>query len=304
LADETARLAQFQQANAGLSGSVTRYSNRLDGRYNGVVWVDSSANSNYHAGQLEAQKRFSGGHILNANYTLGKSIDDGSDVLGVLINDSSNQQDPFNNRNNRGPSQFDLRQRLVVSHTWELPFFRQSSSRLVRGLLGGWSFAGITSFRTGFPVTLDAGPRRGLSPLTVLGAGTAIRPNASGPVSLTWVPSGAAGAPQGTTNPDGVQTISGYASSLGLSQPLLGNFGTMGRNTLRLNGESNFDWNVYKNFRFWESAYFQVRAEGYNMFNATSFQQVDGVVTNPAFGQYNVVGQNSRFFQLGARFVF
>ena len=171
-------------------------------------------------------------------------------------------------------------------------------------MLGGWSFAGITSFRTGFTVTLDAGPRRGLSPLTVLGAGTAIRPNASCPVNLTWVPSGAAGAPQGTTNPDGVQTISGYASSLWLSQPLLGNFGTMGRNTLRLNGESNFDWNVYKNFRFWESAYFQVRAEGYNMFNATSFQQVDGVVTNPAFGQYNVVGQNSRFFQLGARFVF
>ena len=304
LADETARLSQFQQAQAGLSGGATRYSNRLDGRYNAVVFVDSSANSNHHAGQFEVQKRFAGGYMLNANYTLGKSIDDGSDVLGVLINDSSNQQDPFNNRNNRGPSQFDLRQRLVMSHIWELPFFRHSSSRLARGLLGGWSFAGITSFRSGFPVSLDAGSRRGIGPLTVIGAGTAIRPNVTGPVNINWVPSGAAGAPRGTTNPDGVQTISAYAASLGLAQPLLGNFGTMGRNVLRLNGESNFDWNVYKNFRFWESAYFQIRAEGYNMFNNTSFQEVDRIITNPAFGQYNVVGQNARNFQLGARFVF
>ena len=304
LADETARLAQFQQANAGLSGSISRYSNRLDGRYNGVVLVDSSANSNYHAGQFEVQKRFAGGYLLNANYTIGKSIDDGSDALGVLINDSSNQQDPFNNRNNRGSSQFDLRQRLVISHTWELPFFRHSSSRLARGLLGGWSFAGITSFRGGFPVTLEAGPRRGISPLTVLGAGTAIRPNVTGPVSITWIPSGAAGAPQGTTNPDGLQSISAYAASLGLSQPLLGNFGNLGRNVLRLNGERNFDWNIYKNFRFWESAYFQLRAEGYNLFNNTSFQEVDRIITNPAFGQYNVVGQNARSFQVGARFVF
>lgn len=32
---------------------------------------------------------------LSASYTFAKSIDDGSDVLGVLINDSSNQQNPL-----------------------------------------------------------------------------------------------------------------------------------------------------------------------------------------------------------------
>jgi hypothetical protein len=304
VADETARLAQFTGQNAGLSGGPTARSNRLDGRYNNVILVTSSANSNYHSGQFEVMRRFSGGHLIMANYTFAKSIDDGSDVLGVLINDSSNQQNPFNNRDNRAVSQFDIRQRFVITHQLELPFFKDSSSRLLRAALGGWSFAGITSFRTGFPVTLDAGGRRGITPLTVIGAGTAVRPNAGGAFDINWVPLGSAGAPFGTSNPTGVQAIANYAASLGLSQPLLGNFGMLGRNTHRLNGETNFDWNIYKNFRVWERAYFQIRAEGYNMFNNTSFQEVNRIISNPAFGQYNVVGQNSRFFQLGAKMVF
>jgi hypothetical protein len=84
VADETARLAQFQAANTGLNGGNTAYSNRLDRRYNNVILVTSGANSNYHSAQFEVNKRFPGGHIVMANYTIAKSIDDGSDVLGVL----------------------------------------------------------------------------------------------------------------------------------------------------------------------------------------------------------------------------
>lgn len=303
VADETARLSQFVAAQVGFNGGATARSNRIDGRYNAIGYVESSANSNYHAGQFEVQKRMSS-YFLNANYTYGKSIDNGSDVLGVLINDSANQQNPLDNANNRAVSQFDLRQRLVITHTWEMPFLKNASSGLVRGLLSGWSFAGITSFRSGFPVTLDAGSRRTLSVINVLAGGGQVRPNASGPVNINWVPSGAAGAPQGTTNPNGVQAISAYAVQLGLSQPLLGNFGNMGRNVLRINGEKNFDWNIYKNFRFTERVNFQIRAEGYNMFNNTSFQEVDRNIANPAFGQYNVVGQDARSFRVGARMIF
>jgi hypothetical protein len=85
---------------------------------------------------------------------------------------------------------------------------------------------------------------------------------------------------------------------------LLGNFGNMGRGVLRLNGERNFDWNVCKNFYLRESLHFQIRAEMYNVFNNTSFQQADVFLSSPTFGQYNVVGQNARSFQLGARLVF
>lgn len=304
VADETARLSQFQTANAGLSGNATRYSNRTDRRYNNITLFESSANSNYHSAQFEVERRLGRGLRFGANYTFSKSIDDNSDAVGTLFNDSGNQQNPLDNRDNRGPSQFDLRHRLVITHTWETPFFRHSPNSFLRLALGGWAFSGISSFRSGFPVTLDAGPRRGLATLSVLGGGSAVRPSVSGPVNIQWRPFGSPGAPNGTTSPDGVQAISSYAANLGLSQPLLGNFGTMGRNVLRLNGETNFDLNLYKNFQVQERVSIQIRAEMYNAFNNTSFEQVDRNIASPTFGQYTAVGQDSRYFQLGARLMF
>lgn len=304
LADETARLSEFQTQFARLNGGLTTVSNRIDPRYNGIIFVDSSANSNYHSMQFEVQKRFSD-LLMNANYTFAKSIDDGSDVLGVLINDSATQQDPRDNRNNRSASQFDLRHRLVISHTYTPKWFSGSSNWFMRNLVGNWGFAGITSFRSGFATTLLAGARRGIAdPITVAGGGGAVRPNIAGPATLSPKPAGSAGAPFGTGNPEGVQVISNYATSLGLSQPYLGNIGNLGRNVFRLNGERNFDWNIFKNFNVTERAKFQLRLEMYNVFNNTSFQEMSRTITAPDFGQYNVVGQDARFIQLGARFVF
>ncbi|MEP6960789.1 MAG: carboxypeptidase regulatory-like domain-containing protein [Acidobacteriota bacterium] len=302
VADETARLAQFQAVFNGLNGNATRVSNRVDPRYNQVSFLDNSASSNYHALQFEAQRRF-GQFFLNANWTWGKSLDNGSDALNVLINDSPNQQNPLDNRNNYGPSQFDLRHRLVISHSWAVPWLKTAKNPFVRQTLSGWNFAGITSFRTGFPVTLDAGVRRGISPLANIGGGAQVRPNAAGPVTVNWKPSGSAGSPTGL-NSDPLQRVSAYAASLGLSQPLLGNFGTLGRNSLRLNGQRDFTWNVYKNFTLKENSYLQLRCELYNVFNNTAFQDVNRNITNTNFGQYTTVAQDARIIQLGARIVF
>jgi len=137
------------------------------------------------------------------------------------------------------------------------------------------------------------------------------RPNIAGPISgFHPQPAGsaAAAAVSGTTVVNGV-AISNYASSLGLSQPFLGNFGTIGRNVLRLNGQRNFDWNLYKNFHFSERVNFQLRSEFYNIFNLHAFQQLAGAnnqvpITSPQFGQYTTVSQNARTIQVGARIVF
>ena len=302
-ADETARLAEFQGIFGGLNGNIARRSNRIDGRFNAIGYTESSANSNFHSAQFEVQKRTASGFFLNANYTYAKSIDDNSDVLGVLINDGPAQQDPRNNRNNRSASQFDLQQRLVISHSWEPRWGKNATNRFVRQAIGGWGFSGISSFRTGFPVTFLAGARRGIGdPISLFGGGGNVRANVSGPVTFTPRPAGSEGAPFGTT--PGVQAVSTYATSIGLSQPLLGNIGNLGRNAHRLNGERNFNWNVYKNFAIRERVSFQIRAEMYNAFNNTSFQEVDRTITSPTFGQYQVVGQPARNFQLGARFIF
>jgi hypothetical protein len=149
-----------------------------------------------------------------------------------------------------------------------------------------------------------------VDPLQYLGnVTTAItRPNAAGPITgYSPQPAGSAGAPAGTSAVNGV-AVSTYAQSLGFSQPLIGNFGTFGRNMLRLNGQTNFDWNLYKNFHFSERVNFQLRSEFYNIFNLHAFQQVAGAnngpsITAPNFAQYTAVSLNSRQIQVGARVV-
>jgi len=310
-ADQTARLSQFTAATAGLNGNTTTFSNRIDPRYNAINYVESSASSTYNSLQIEVQKRFTKHALANFAYTWAKSLDDASDVLGVLQNDTSAQQDPNNNHNNHGPSTFDLRHTVSATYTWEMPFFLNAKSRLVRSMVGGWSFAGIASYHSGFPINIVAGPTVGglTDPLQYLGTGNNVdRPNVAGPI-VGWnpQPAGSATAPSGTTVVNGV-AISNYALSLGLSQPLLGNFGNLGRNVLRINGQTNFDVSLFKNFHVTERVTVQLRGEGYNMLNQHSFQGVTSSnlppITSTAFGQYNSVAQGSRFGQLAARIIF
>ncbi len=93
---------------------------------------------------------------LSAAYTWSKSIDDSSDALGVLETDTAAQQDPNNNRNNRAVSQFDVPQRLAITHDF-LSSSRHFNSRDMNLLLGGWEFAGIFSAQSGLPINILAG---------------------------------------------------------------------------------------------------------------------------------------------------
>jgi hypothetical protein len=304
VADETARIADYQAAYLAGTGSANTPSNRYDPRFNDVNLLESSANSIYHSLQFLAEKSFHHGYSLQVAYTYSKSIDDVSDALGVLINDSSGQQNPRDNRDNRAVSQFDLSQRLVIAHVWELPWGRHLEPTWLRYLASGWSFAGISTFRSGFPVTFDSGARRTIQALTLTGVtGGPVRLNAAGPVNFDPQPAGSAGAPNGLNN-DPVQRISAYAESLGLSQPLLGNYGSLGRNASRLNSDTNFDWNFYKNTPLREGLMLQLRGEIYNIFNNTSFQDVTRIITSSTFGQYSTVTHDSRNIQLGIRLIF
>ena len=305
LADEQAKLPAYSAAITASAGTAATPSNRYDPRFNDVNVLDSSANSNYHAFELSAQRAFTAGLSLQVSFTHSRSIDDVSDALGgTLINDSSGQQNPRNNRDNRAVSQFDIPNRLVVAHVWELPFGKRAANRWVKRMAAGWSFSGISSFRSGFPVTFDAGSRRGASPLTLTGmTGGPVRPNAAGPFDFRPVASGSAEAVS-TLNTDPVQRISTYAASLGLSQPLLGGFGSLGRNAARLNSAPSFDWSFAKTTPLCEHVRLQLRGEIYNVFNQAVFQDLGRSITSATFGQYTTTAYSSRYVLLGARLIF
>jgi hypothetical protein len=300
LADEYARRQEFVNSYNNMTGSSARASTRMDPRFNIVNYYDNSGNSNYHALEATATRAFRNGYSFQVAYTIAKSIDNVSDGLSNLPNDSAAIQDPTNLNNNRGVSGFDVPQRIVVAHMWEIPWGKNLANPVLRRVFGGWGVSGISSWRAGFPISLDTGGRLAVTNISALLTAGIMRPNATGPVNFNPQPAGSAGAPNGLNSDISGRQISVYAQSLGLSQPLLGNFGTMGRNMLRANGQADMDWNFTKTTAITERVKVQLRCEIYNLFNFHSFQDVNRNISSAAFGQYNTAPQSQRYFQVAA----
>ncbi len=260
LADETARLDKFQQAFARESGVGNI---RLDPRFDQVNLHTSTGSSIYHSLQAEVRKSFSHGLQFQAAYTWSRSIDDASDFNpSILANDSSFPQSASNPAGERAVSDFDIAQRLIVTSIWQVPFFHRMRGAAGK-ILDGWGFESSNIWQTGLPATLLSGSRLGIPDGNLdgnlVGASAALEDNT-----------------RANCDPAGVRFTLGYPVGVfsGVSQPLLGNNGTCGRNSIRMPGLTNFDWALSKDFRLaeggplgsgpWE---LQFRTEALNVFN-------------------------------------
>ncbi len=126
-------------------------SRRIYREYNLIRPTFSRFNSNYHALQLRAEKRYSSGLQFTASYTWSKAIDFQS---SLNFSGENRPQDAFSLRDVRGLAAFDVRHRFVTSFGYELPFFRGSRS-LASTLLGGWVLSGVASAQSGGPLTVN-----------------------------------------------------------------------------------------------------------------------------------------------------
>ncbi len=110
-------------------------------------------NSNYNALNARLTRRFARGFQFDILYRWAKSID-------TLSNEGpgaeTNQTFPQDLRQERGPSDFDVRHNLNISGLWDLPIFRNRRD-FVGKALGGWQIDGILSAHTGFPWTPHTG---------------------------------------------------------------------------------------------------------------------------------------------------
>jgi Carboxypeptidase regulatory-like domain len=314
LADQTARQQQF--INAALSEvgnnpiTQTGLNTLIDPRFDNVTQVQSTGSSSYNSLQVEAIRRFKNGLSFDANYTWAHSIDDISDALGVLINDSAIPLDaskPISFQ--RANSEFDIRNRMVLSYTYEIPFAKGFHG-WKKQLLDGWSQSGIFSTQSGLPSSVFA------APITLCSSGGPLAScPAANQVSINDL------LLNGTNN--GGNTINtlvnGNATSLHpvpffptyttpttlpISEPLLEQDGTSGRNQLRLDGQTDFDAAFSKSFKFTESKYFQLRWEAFNVFNHPNFAGYINTFGSSQFNTYTSTATNARQFQLSARFVF
>jgi hypothetical protein len=245
--------------------------------------VTNAATSNYNAGQVQFQRRLAHGLQALASYTWSHSIDTAS--AGSAFGSFSNILSLENE--NRGPSDFDIRNTLSAGVTYEIPVRRVNS--FAGAILGGWSTENFIVARSSPPLSVfdegfyefnnafsaavwpDLVPGK---PLYLYGAQCSdvlepLEPNSQehfgcpggkglNPAAFTDPPFGANGNP--------------------LRQ------GTLGRNALRAFGATQWDLAIHRDFPLHESVKLQFRAEMFNVLNHPNFGPPNGSFLSPQFG--------------------
>jgi Carboxypeptidase regulatory-like domain len=247
----------------------------------------SDGNSSYHAFSAQLTRRFTKGLQLTGAYTWSHLIDDSTAEVFSTVLTPRRQQDFQNKRVEKASSALDRRQRFSFSALYDLPFFTNSSNRLARSLLGGFSLAGTLGFESGAPATVtsqadsnlngdSAGDRTILNPNGV--EGTASR---AIPQLKTCPASGV--LPDGTCDPrlNDSRTVGYFIVNPNAQyiQAGRGIVATAGRNTLTLPGINNLDFSIFKNFLITETVKVQFRTDFYNAFNHPQYApgSVNGV---------------------------
>src|SRR5438270_3377677 len=108
-----------------------------------------------------------------------------------------------------------------MTHTFESLQAFVIENPLLRKVAKNWRFDGMFQAQSGVPVTFLAGARLGLSDTSLLGGAGSIRPDVNGAVRVQFAP-----------DPGSADHNPNKVIGSGLTAPLVGSFGTLGRNTM------------------------------------------------------------------------
>jgi hypothetical protein len=241
-----------------------------------VGYYTQDRRGHYHSLQLSATKRLSRGFTVLANYTWSKSIDTYGDFVMPWYF-------PNGDAMQKGPSDFDHRQRFALSWVWNLP--GPKGNAFSRHVLGGWQWSGNGLYQSGAPFNVKSGRDNSLTGLgndrpQLTGAG--FNP-AAGLDKRVWF----------------------NAAAFAVND--VGTFGTLGRNLLYGPQLYSFDIGFFKNFKFSERTGLQFRAEMFNIFNQTNFANPQSTVTGAGFGSITSTLAGSgdpRIMQFGLKLSF
>ncbi len=203
--------------------------------------IQYTGNSVYHSLQTTLEKRFQSGFSLLASYTFSRSIDDGSNNKG----NGTTMTNPWNQRADRGRSDFDHAHVLTASGLWEIPY--KPSAAVTRFLAGGWKLTGILTLQTGYHFDIGSGVNNFLT-----GGGN--RADVIGDWRL----------PEDRTRG---QRVLQWLNKAAFGPNALGTPGNIGRNVLPGPGTANIDLGLHKDFRMKEYLTAQFRFESFNSFN-------------------------------------
>ena len=264
--------------------------------------------SNYNSLQVQLQKRLSHGLMFQAAYTWSHAIGDSSgyEASGAAPG-ATRTVDPYDFAADRGDLTFDARHRFVVNYNYELPIPKWNNA-FGKYVLDGWQLTGITTFQTGFPIVIGDSS---LLSLTCNGAGGA-------DYYGCWDRPNVVGYP-GIYNPRNATLSFGsnpplpfyYFNPNAFADEAPGVLGNEGRGNFHGPGINNTDVALFKNIRFTERRYAQLRLEAFNVFNHANFLFNQNVTAWEDFNSPSTFGRVldqaggiGRVIQLGAKLYF
>ena len=107
--------------------------------YHQIDLYEDSENGHYNGLQVTLHSQIRRDLTLQVAYTYSKAVDQGTGGDLALVSD------PYNRAYDNGPSVYDRRQIGVINFIYELPIFRNSQNKLLKGTLGGWEMSGIVT---------------------------------------------------------------------------------------------------------------------------------------------------------------
>jgi hypothetical protein len=278
----------YDISNVNLAGEGGEYlgdaraANRLNLQYSNMNYRSDNGYGFYDALNVKyaASNLLNKGLGVTMNYTWSHSLDNISSTFsdgaggGASGAYSLGYLDAFNPRLNFGNSDYDIRQRLVLSANWEMPWLKGSRNKFIRDVVAGWGFGSILTIHSGMPFSIyDCNNFNGQDcPLwvpnsqvnmtgTAVAAGADFSPNTFNYITLpnTKGVVNNQGDSLGIPNCKGLYHQGCTYTASGLPYP--------SRNMFFGPGFWNTDMNFYKAFKLSERFQMQLRAEMYNIFN-------------------------------------
>lgn len=252
----------------------------------------SGGSVNFNQMQLEVNKRFSSGFLVQGNYSFTRSLDDLPLVGGP--------QNPNDYRAEYGNTDSIPRQVFSLNYLYEIPVGRgrrvNISNSFLNGVVGGWSLSGITMYRTGSPFSVTFNV-----PSNIVGW-------QGGRVDAVSGASVYAGQSSSHDVVSGVQ----WFNTAAFQAPQPWQWGNSSRNSVYGPGFWNWDLGLQKLFSITEHHSLQLRGDFLNAFNhfnlgnpvAVMGDTRDGGLATPTTGKILTGTGNPRVIQLGLKYMF
>jgi hypothetical protein len=245
-----------------------------------IEYTDQDGSSLYNGLEAAIERRFAHGFGFRFSYTLSKATDNSGEQL-FSGGSPSFLQDASNRDSWNGPADQDTRHRVAANWIFDIPVGEGRhwmTSGAAAKILGGFTFSGIVTGRTGRPFTVTQSSNNVGNLMT--------------------------GLPNRIGDGEGAKTVDSWFDTTAFQAVPSGTFGNSGRNILRGPGLFNVDTALHRRFAIGGERAIEVRWEVFNLFNAVELGLPDSNISNSTRGTITRLAGDPRVMQFALRVVF